>query len=861
MCFCPPGTIYDYADGFQVITQDHFDCTPCKDGQVAIFSTITDRGRCEVCPEGHYCSKGVSKPCPSGRYSNGTGLVKMEDCTPCEPGTFSPSEGQTKSVVCVPCSSGYFSTLASPQCLPCPAGTYNPSTKSDSDTACKPCPLGKYSAITGQASCLELCDKGKYGKEIGQTTDESACTLCVLGSTASPGSTDESQCTQPVDCGPNNQYKRTSPPSLLLDKDADCIKLECPFPLKMYPSSSSRTGCLACPPGKYFSLVAKNETSTNNNCTSCRDNKLCPGFTKPFNSTYSLSGLNSSASGFRNTFCLSAAAKSTVLVSLTPGAFTLTSIPSIATMGSGIGLILFSFFFVVFATCTARPRARARDREPCNVRCAASVSRWIKSVDGFALNHRPIENEPQRFVPSLLGGFCNLAGYLSFAIIATYYCLRFGYDNTVLSVSLNTVRADYNPFTPDVPWASPVSPVIPPLPASTSLQVRVFAHSPSEGPSDKLMVCASVLEMAGVSLNAGSWSSETTNCDNSRTLITFSCSRCEFTSTSEFHFLLPYTCQATYVEIVSTDATGALVFVALNPKLTTATTNSLITSISWTVGITASLYDNLVENRRARGYLLQSEAASSKSVPPTLVKFDKSDWSLLNPLEASVSFSIFLPRSPVFSSTTLTLRQTIADLASTLVGLLGLLGAFRIFFVLAERMCAPAPPPDPAAAKRALNAPIVMKDLSAPKFRPEQSADIISSSTSPRSSLRNLSPDRGTSFVQENPLRSSGRALTPRIDDSGTPSGSRRHLGPRNFSHDDFDVPSESSAYDNPLRAFVGFDSSPQLSEPRRHLGPPVFSHDESNEPGNSLHGHDAALQGGRRHLAPAGFSHGGDME
>ena len=848
-CSCPAGQIFVLSD----FTTDLV-CQVCPAGTFAEDRGTAVEGACTDCEPGNFCAAGISFACPSGTWSDLRKLTSSSNCTVCAAGTFSPSSGQVSKDSCIPCPSGYWSSEAAPQCTPCDRGKYNPSVASQNPDDCRNCSSGTFSNLTGQAVCLGQCSKGSYGITVRGYLEETSCKKCPSGSTISLGATSVAQCTEPVDCLNGLQYKPSSPPKKWMHESEGCVNLTCLSPLVDYDIIKSRpTSCKACGPG------TKMDPNAKESCKTCRIGTVCPGFLTVELTSDSLAG--DAGVGIKNSRCLAAAAAPTVLIPLTPGAFSETSLPSIATLGAGVGLIILIFLVVLCVICTVRPRARARDREPCNVRCAAFLSRWIKFADSFALFHRPIENEPQRYVPSLLGGFCNLAGYLTFAIIATFYCLRFGYDNSVATVSLNTVRADYNPFTPDVPWASAVSSIAPPLPSS-SVQVRVLALSSLD--------CKSAVTSASVGLVAGAWSEESLTCSEKPvgfTLLTFSCSHCEFTPASAFHFTLPYTCQATYVELVSTDATGALQFVALNQNLTTATDLAFLKSVSWTVSVTPALYDNSITNKQARGYQLRSEASSS-TLTSSFDKTNPQTWTL-KPLEASVSFSIYLPLASAFSYTKLELRQTLVDLASTLVGLLGLLGAFRIFFMLAERMCAPAPPPDPAAAKRALNAPIVMKDLPAPKFRPEQSADVISSSPSPRSSLRNLSPDRGTSFVQENPLRSSGRALTPRIDDSGTPSGSRRHLGPRNFSHDDFDVPSESYVYDNPLRAhdqlpfapFIGFDSSPQLSEPRRHLGPPVFSHDESNEPGNSLHGHDAALQGGRRHLAPAGFSHGGDME
>jgi len=43
------------------------------------------------CPEGYYCVNGTGhnpQPCPSGSYSNVTGLSDISHCTVCDPGMY-----------------------------------------------------------------------------------------------------------------------------------------------------------------------------------------------------------------------------------------------------------------------------------------------------------------------------------------------------------------------------------------------------------------------------------------------------------------------------------------------------------------------------------------------------------------------------------------------------------------------------------------------------------------------------------------------------------------------------------------------------------------------------------------------------
>ena len=135
------------------------------------------------CPHGSYCPYNTShpKPCPPGRYGNGTHKKKAEDCRLCEPGYYCDKEGLTdvggecaKGFFCLngsqyekppqqtdtggPCTLGHYCENGTSLPLECDAGTYNNQT---GQSACKPCCEGFY-CDKGSITCTEECPVGHY---------------------------------------------------------------------------------------------------------------------------------------------------------------------------------------------------------------------------------------------------------------------------------------------------------------------------------------------------------------------------------------------------------------------------------------------------------------------------------------------------------------------------------------------------------------------------------------------------------------------------------------------------------------------------------------------------------------------------
>ena len=108
------------------------------------------------CRKGYYCPRGdinpYPVPCPTGTYSENTGLKQVSECTACTAGWYCNQEGLTAPEAT--CPGGYY----------CPRGT--------GDYTIYACPIGYYrngSAKESFQDCAE-CTSGYYCDEEGLAT-------------------------------------------------------------------------------------------------------------------------------------------------------------------------------------------------------------------------------------------------------------------------------------------------------------------------------------------------------------------------------------------------------------------------------------------------------------------------------------------------------------------------------------------------------------------------------------------------------------------------------------------------------------------------------------------------------------------
>jgi hypothetical protein len=735
-------------------------CQICKNGTVSQQVGLDSLGTCEICNAGSYCALGIQNPCPSGSWSSAFSLENAAQCTSCSNGTFSASSGQSINA-CIPCSSGYFSGLGAPLCTACEPGYANPRGASISRAACIPCAIGTFNGDRGQAVCLAKCQPGSNGTRTGGINETDACALCVPGtysafegasicspcasgsytnisgsikctlcpkgtyltkegsvthtdclectggfSTVSAGSPSVGSCSTPFTCPDFTQKKILTPTSI-----ADCAPLSCSSIYPFLGEGIAGNGCTGCTQGS---------SGTVGNCGACPYDALCPGFLPvplPLDSSV-LSGASKNTSLVTGTSfsftlpvgekkCVAAVATQRVVIALTqpPFSFTsLTSVLTIITATSFIVLMLLTAMYIARRTRRSKVRRLTKPRSEQSLKStsiAMTISAIFKQADAFAFDHLPVSKMPQIFRPTMMGAFCNVTGAIVFLTAVTLIVLRFAGDNSVLTSALDSVTLTNNPFSASVPWASPLADagLVPFLAASTSVQVRVFAQ--------RELGCYTTLTWAANDEGGGAWVKDPGVADcgagDGRSLLTFSCIACSFSSTSSLTFTLPFSCQALFVEVIAVDAIGTLQSVALPASVASAVVSAegsaLLNSVSWSVGLEASFYNDKIAVTTARGFRLLQGAS-------TAIRVKYAPNALLLPLPAAVTVKIELPLQLAFSATTLTTRQTLVELLISIVGLVGIMGAFRFLFIFAESaaLCLGCKrQPSPVSNKETLN--------------------------------------------------------------------------------------------------------------------------------------------------------------
>ena len=144
-----------------------------------------------VCPAGYYCQNGTEfatqYPCPSGTFSNTSGLGSTDECAPCPPGKVCSGVGLTEpdelcsaGYFCVRgaqtptpvdglsgdvCPEGHYCEVGSSMGVPCPAGTFSKSTSLQNISQCTPCTPGLYCPVLGLEAPVGPCSAGYFCSE------------------------------------------------------------------------------------------------------------------------------------------------------------------------------------------------------------------------------------------------------------------------------------------------------------------------------------------------------------------------------------------------------------------------------------------------------------------------------------------------------------------------------------------------------------------------------------------------------------------------------------------------------------------------------------------------------------------------
>nr|XP_038023610.1 multiple epidermal growth factor-like domains protein 10 isoform X2 [Anas platyrhynchos] len=153
---------------------------PCAQGYYCMGRTKTakpeDGVTGDICPRGHFCPAGSAapSPCPSGEYSNATGMFcgdwgLSSPSGPCWPGFFCTAgasvpnpNGATNTSTGGPCPPGHFCPAGTAIPQQCPVGTYSDRLSIGQESSCTACPSGYYCRSAGLTAPSGPCSAGYY---------------------------------------------------------------------------------------------------------------------------------------------------------------------------------------------------------------------------------------------------------------------------------------------------------------------------------------------------------------------------------------------------------------------------------------------------------------------------------------------------------------------------------------------------------------------------------------------------------------------------------------------------------------------------------------------------------------------------
>ncbi|KAM3922961.1 uncharacterized protein RB166_012036 [Leptodactylus fuscus] len=341
--YCPPGTIYPQSPEHVCPIGDH--CPPgssepraCPKGQ---FTDKIGQSQCVLCPAGKFCGPltpaeesqenisgvyyvpkecpvgyfcvegtehGRQHPCPTGTFSNQTGLMSIDECSPCpggwfcaQPGLSSPSERCLPGYYCtmnaqVPnpaddasgglCPAGYYCPLGSTSPQPCPQGTFQPHLGMSSVGSCLSCPAGKFCRGEALSHFSGNCSAGYYcvlGAAVESPIDGITGSFCPQGNSCPSGAS------VPLPCidGFFQDLERESsckicPPGFYCDtSELGGVAIPQPCPAGYVCPRGSQSGReQRCPRGTYSS---SRQLATEAECRSCPSGYYCAdeGLTEP----------------------------------------------------------------------------------------------------------------------------------------------------------------------------------------------------------------------------------------------------------------------------------------------------------------------------------------------------------------------------------------------------------------------------------------------------------------------------------------------------------------------------------------------------------------------------------------------------
>jgi len=349
--------------------------------------------------------------------------------------------------------------------------------------------------------------------------------------------------------------------------------------------------------------------------------------------------------------------------SLTPGPFSLLSPAPLVIILLGTLLCALALLALAIAEKGARSRLGGRLRGA------------LLQLDSFSLAHVLQPHEAVVNLPTPLGGACTLLSLTVFFTCALLLIARYATANATAISTLDMLSASRNPFAQGrVEWAAPL-----PVPGgaalgdTSTLQARVLAPA---GLGCTELAPGSLLSDG----SGGTWSTAgtTPDCGDGRSLLQLSCHRCTLASARQLTLILPFTCQALHVELLAVDAMGELSIVTLADAHASAQGAAMLTTVSLAADPMASIWVDTISGGSKRGYRLIESASLALREVPSLGQ----GQALPKPVTLTLTLT---PLQPTYSIVTVTQQQTIADLLTSIVGLVGVVSGFGVLFQMTER--------------------------------------------------------------------------------------------------------------------------------------------------------------------------------
>lgn len=309
----------------------------------------------------------------------------------------------------------------------------------------------------------------------------------------------------------------------------------------------------------------------------------------------------------------------------------------------------------------------------------------LESIDLFSMRSPKKRGDATISLPTALGGLCTVAGVVTICCLALVSIIRRNEDNILSVSSLSvldpvTLRDDLLvALTPSAP-ASLMAGA-----AWTGVRIRIVSALPSA--PGAVPICASLASIPDAfsfgGLVSGAWrNASVANCGDGTAALVLTCPDCVFSSTSSLTLALPYQCQSLVVDAAAVSATGALSTASIAVSATSARSNALLKNVTWSLAPVLDMLDDQVVAARGRGLRLISLSQSSVYAPSATA--GTANITIL-PASASITFTFLTPLQGYYSLTVASEKVTALQLLASVIGLVGLLGAFRILHTLVRR--------------------------------------------------------------------------------------------------------------------------------------------------------------------------------